>query len=138
MLTREDNELLTRTGAGTAMGDYFRRFWQPVALCEELPAPDGEPVRVVIMGEHLLAFRDSSGRVGLVSPRCPHRGADLYFGRNEEGGLRCAFHGWKFNVEGNCVDMPSMPAGNAYQQRLRLRSYPTREWGLRQGFAILL
>ena len=129
MLTHDDNERLTRTGAGTAMGDYFRRFWQPVALCEELPAPDGEPVRVVIMGEHLLAFRDSSGRVGLVSPRCPHRGADLYFGRNEEDGLRCAFHGWKFNVEGNCVDMPSMPAGNAYQQRLRLRSYPTREWG---------
>src|SRR5262245_43500207 len=98
MLSRQDNELLTRTGPGTAMGDYFRRFWQPVLLSRELPEPDGAPKRVQVMGENLLAFRDSDGRVGLVEPRCPHRGADLYFGRNGECGLRCVFHGWKFDV----------------------------------------
>jgi phthalate 4,5-dioxygenase len=129
MLSTQDNELLTGTGAGTPMGEYFRRFWQPVALSEELPAADCDPVRLQVMGESLLAFRDSGGRVGVVSPRCPHRGADLFHGRNELGGLRCAYHGWKFAVDGTCLEMPSVPANANYQQRVRLQSYPVREWG---------
>lgn len=129
MLNAEDNELLTRTGPGTPMGEYFRRFWQPVALVEELPAPDGDPVRVKVLGEELLLFRDTGGRVGLVSPRCPHRGADLWHGRNEEGGLRCAYHGWKFDINGRCLELPTVPADTSYQQKIRLKSYPAREWG---------
>jgi phenylpropionate dioxygenase-like ring-hydroxylating dioxygenase large terminal subunit len=129
MLTAQDNELLTRTGPGTPMGDYFRRFWLPVALSEELPHPDCDPVRVKVLGECLLAFRDTEGRVGLVSPRCPHRGADLWYGRNEEGGLRCAFHGWKFDVGGRCLDMPTVPADAAYRDRIALPAFPVREAG---------
>ena len=129
MLSAEDNELLTRTSAGTPMGEYLRRFWQPVALSEELPVPDGDPIRLTLMGEDLLAFRDSLGRVGLVSPRCPHRGADLYFGRNEESGLRCAYHGWKFDADGKCLETPTVPSDEAYRERVCLKSYPTREWG---------
>ena len=99
MLSADDNDLLTRTGAGTPMGEYFRRFWLPVALSSELPEPDGAPIRVTVMGEELVAFRDTNGRVGLVEPRCAHRGSNLFFGRNEECGLRCVYHGWKFDVE---------------------------------------
>ncbi|TAL74399.1 MAG: hypothetical protein EPN79_00540 [Burkholderiaceae bacterium] len=104
MLNREDNELLTRTGADTPMGQLVRRFWIPVLLSAELAEPDCPPKKVKVMGEDLLAFRDTTGRVGLVEPTCPHRGANLYFGRNEECGLRCVFHGLKFDVDGNCVD----------------------------------
>ena len=129
MLSVEDNQSLTRTGAGTVMGDYFRRFWQPVLLSEELTAPDGPQVRVRVMGEDLLAFRDSGGRVGLIDPRCPHRGADLFHGRNEESGIRCAYHGWKFDVAGKCVDMPSVPAKAGYRDRTHITAYPTHEWG---------
>lgn len=129
MLTAQDNELLTRTGPGTAMGEYFRRFWVPVALSEELPHPDCDPIRVTVLGECLLAFRDSAGRVGLVLPRCPHRGADLWYGRNEDGGLRCAFHGWKFDVGGRCLDMPTVPADAAYREKIALPAYPVRESG---------
>lgn len=88
MLSPADNDLLTRTGPDTPMGRYFRRFWQPVALSRELPEPDGPPLRVKVMGEALLAFRDSTGSVGLIDPRCPHRGADLYYGRNEDASIR--------------------------------------------------
>ena len=109
MLSATDNDLLTKTGPGTPMGDYFRRFWVPVLLSRELPKPDGAPVRVTLMGEELVAFRDTRGRVGLLDPRCPHRGANLFFGRNEECGLRCVYHGWKFDADGRCVDMPTMP-----------------------------
>ncbi|HSG91976.1 MAG TPA: Rieske 2Fe-2S domain-containing protein, partial [Pseudomonadales bacterium] len=109
MLTAEDNDLLTRTGPETPMGAYFRRFWQPIALSRELPEPDGPPLRVTIMGEELVAFRDSQGRVGLLDRRCPHRGADLFFGRNEDCGLRCVYHGWKFDVTGKAVDLPNVP-----------------------------
>lgn len=129
MLSAADNELLTRTNPGTPMGEYLRRFWQPVALAEELPHPDCDPVRVAIMGEDLLAFRDSTGQVGLVSPRCPHRGADLYYGRNEDAGLRCAYHGWKFDVHGKCLETPTIDSNAAYRAKVCLKSYPTREWG---------
>ena len=129
MLSAADNELLTRTGAGTAMGELFRRFWLPVLLSQELPDPDGPPVRVKVLDEDLVAFRDTDGRVGLLDPRCPHRGANLFFGRNEACGLRCAYHGWKFDVDGRCVDMPTMAPESRFRERVRTGAYPTREWG---------
>src|SRR5580765_5097523 len=109
MLSLEDNQLLTRVGPGTPMGTLMRRFWLPVLLARELPAADCDPVRVQILGERLVAFRDSDGVVGLLAENCPHRGASLFFGRNEEAGLRCVYHGWKFDVSGGCVDMPNEP-----------------------------
>jgi phenylpropionate dioxygenase-like ring-hydroxylating dioxygenase large terminal subunit len=133
MLTKAQNEMLTRTGPGTPMGDVFRRFWVPVLLSRELPEPDAPPVRVTVMGEELIAFRDSAGAVGLIEPRCPHRGANLYFGRNEEGGVRCAYHGWKFDVRGRCLEIPTMERDAPTYEHLRSRAgivaYPTREWG---------
>ena len=132
MLSDDDNILLTRTGAATPMGALFRRFWHPVLLSAELPEPDGPPLRVTVMNEDLRAFRATDGTVGLVSPRCPHRGADLFFGRNEGGGLRCAYHGWKFATDGRCLDMPTIEPGPMRQKaelNVRLPAYPTRESG---------
>src|SRR5215212_10080519 len=105
MLSKEDNELLTHTGPGTPMGELFRRFWLPALLSSELPDPDCSPVRLRLLSEDLVAFRDTDGRAGLLGQHCPHRGASLFFGRNEESGLRCVYHGWKFDVAGACVDM---------------------------------
>ena len=130
MLTQEDNTLLTRTGPGTPMGNLFRRFWQPVALSRELPEPDGAPIRLKILGEDLRAFRSTDGAVGLISPRCPHRGADLFYGRNEQGGIRCVYHGWKFGTDGRCLELPTMEHGagrEKAEQNVRLNAYPTRE-----------
>src|SRR5437867_1644521 len=107
MLSREENELLTRVGPGTPMGDLMRQYWIPAGLSTEPATPDCPPVRVRLLGEDLVAFRDSTGQVGLLAHSCPHRGASLFFGRNEEEGLRCVYHGWKFDVAGRCVDMPS-------------------------------
>jgi phenylpropionate dioxygenase-like ring-hydroxylating dioxygenase large terminal subunit len=129
MLTAADNALLAQTGPDQPMGQYFRRYWQPVALSRELPEPDGPPVRVRLMGEDLLAFRDTQGRVGLVEPVCPHRGADLYYGRNEDCGLRCVFHGWKFGVDGKAMDLPNVPPDSNYHRDISVRAYPTREYG---------
>ena len=133
MLTKAQNEVLTRTGPGTAMGALFRRFWVPVLLSRELAEPDGAPMRVRVLGEELVAFRDSAGRVGLVEARCPHRGANLFFGRNEDRGLRCAYHGWKFDVRGQCLDIPTMPRDaptyENLRERARITAYPTQEWG---------
>lgn len=129
MLSAEENELLTRTGAATPMGQYFRRFWQPVALSRELPEPDGVPLRVHMLGERLIAFRDTDGTVGLVDARCPHRGADLYYGRNEQRAIRCVYHGWQFDRQGHPLDLPNVPPGASYHQTLRLKAYPTREYG---------
>ncbi len=129
MLSKDDNDKLCRTNPGTPMGDLFRRFWQPVLLSRELPQPDGAPLRVKLLGEDMIAFRDSEGHVALVDPACPHRGANLFFGRNEEGGIRCVYHGWKFDRHGNCTDMPSVPHTSNYKERVKLRSYPTREYG---------
>jgi len=128
MLSAADNELLTRTGPETPMGRYFRSFWLPVALSRELPEPDGAPIRARVMDEDLIAFRASDGRVGLVEPVCAHRGANLYFGRNEEGGIRCVYHGWKFNVDGQCMEMPNVPAEAAYRGKMGIKAYPTREF----------
>ncbi len=129
MLSREENEKLTRVGPGTPMGNLMRRYWVPVLYSKELPEPDCAPVRVKILCERLVAFRDSEGRVGLLDERCPHRTASLFFGRNEECGLRCVYHGWKFDVEGNCVDMPSEPPGSSFVHKIRTTAYPCIERG---------
>ena len=129
MLTREENERLTRTGRGTPMGELMRRYWIPALFSEHLPAPDCAPVRVKLMGEKLVAFRDTDGRVGLLGEACPHRTASLFFGRNEECGLRCVYHGWKFDVEGNCVDMPSEPEGSNFKTKVKATAYPCIEKG---------
>ena len=117
MLSQADNERLTRVGPGTPMGNLFRRYWLPALLAEEVPERDGPPKRVRLLGEDLIAFRDSDGVVALISAFCPHRRAPLFFGRNEECGLRCVYHGWKFDRNGDCVDMPSEPAGTTLQDR---------------------
>ncbi|HEY7066826.1 MAG TPA: Rieske 2Fe-2S domain-containing protein [Chloroflexota bacterium] len=129
MLSREENELLTQVGPGTPMGALMRCYWLPALLAEELPEPDCRPVRVRLLGEDLVAFRDSEGCVGLIGAHCPHRGASLYFGRNEECGLRCVYHGWKFDVTGQCVDMPSEPPESSFKQKLRATAYPCAERG---------
>src|SRR5689334_23366864 len=129
MLSKEDNELLVRVGPGTPMGELFRRYWLPALLPSELPEPDSNPVRLRLLGEDLIAFRTTDGTVGVVGDHCPHRGASLFFGRNEENGLRCVYHGWKFDVHGNCVDLPSEPEDSDFRTRVQLEAYPTREWG---------
>src|ERR1700677_2951239 len=129
MLTPADNQRLTRVGPGTPMGTLLRRYWLPALLSEEVAEPDGAPVRVRLLGEDLIAFRDTDGAVGLVSAFCPHRRAPMFFGRNEECGLRCVYHGWKFDVTGQCVDMPSEPAQSSFKDRVRVRAYPTTERG---------
>jgi phenylpropionate dioxygenase-like ring-hydroxylating dioxygenase large terminal subunit len=129
MLSREDNELLCRIGPGTPMGDVMRQYWVPAALSSELPEPDGPPLRVRLLGESLIAFRASSGAVGLVQHQCPHRGASLFYGRNEGEGLRCVYHGWKFDVAGRCVDMPNEPAERTFEDKVRAVAYPCVERG---------
>lgn len=130
MLSQENNERLTRVGPGTPMGGLLRRFWIPALLEDEVARLDGDPIRLRLLGEDLVAFRDTDGRVGIVEPRCAHRGTDLFFGRNEECGLRCIFHGWKYDVDGNCVEMPSEPDGGArLKAQVRITSYPTVERG---------
>jgi len=129
MLRAEQNELLTRTGPGSVMGDLIRRYWIPALLTEELSEPDCPPVRVKLLSERLIAFRDSDGKLGLIDEFCAHRGVSLWFGRNEECGLRCAYHGWKYDVSGQCVDIPSEPEESGFRQKIRLRSYPLAERG---------
>lgn len=124
MLKKEQNELVTRTGPHTAMGRLFRSYWTPVLLVEELPENDCAPVRVKVLSERLIAFRDSQGRYGLIDEFCPHRGASLWFGRNEECGLRCPYHGWKFDVAGQCVEVPSEPEASGFARKIKVTSYP--------------
>src|SRR5262245_49145517 len=129
MLTREENEAVTMTGAGTPMGDVLRRYWIPALLSRELAEPDGPPVRVKLLGEALVAFRDTEGRIGFLDERCPHRQVSLFFGRNEECGLRCVYHGWKFDVEGRCVDMMNEPDERSFAAKIRTVAYPAAEVG---------
>ncbi len=129
MLSRHDNETLTRTGQGEPMGEVIRRYWMPALLASELPGPDCPPVRVRLLGEQLVAFRDTQGKVGLLSEFCPHRLTSMFFGRNEEGGLRCVYHGWKFDVAGNCLDMMNEPPGSDYHTKIKTVSYPVVEMG---------
>lgn len=124
---REQDSLdLTRVGSGTIMGELMRQYWLPAVLSHELKA-DGDPVRLLILGEKLMAFRDTDGRVGILDHRCPHRCASLFIGRNEERGIRCVYHGWKFDVDGRCVDMPNVPPRLDFKDRVRARAYKTFE-----------
>src|SRR5437762_5081776 len=129
MLSKEDNELLCRVDPGTPMGDVMRQYWLPAMLSSELPSPDSDPLRVMLLGEQLIAFRDSNGKIGLLANNCPHRGASLFFGRNEESGLRCVYHGWKFDVDGNCIDMPNEPAESDFRTKVKAVAYPSAEFG---------
>jgi len=129
MLTAEENQLLTETNRGTPGGEYFRRYWLPALSSRELPEPDSPPVRIRLLGEDLLAFRDTEGRVGIVDEFCPHRQASLFWGRNEECGLRCVYHGWKFDVNGACVDIPNEPPEYRFQNKVRITAYLSREYG---------
>src|ERR687886_715559 len=129
MLSREENERITRVGPGTPMGNLMRRYWMPACLAEELPEPDCPPVRVRLLGEDLVAFRDTQDRIGVLDEYCPHRLASLFLGRNEQCGLRCVYHGWKFDVDGRCVDMPNEPPESNFKDRVRATAYPCRERG---------
>src|SRR5258708_1854522 len=135
MLSRENTELLCHVGAGTVMGDMMRQYWLPCVYSWEL-TPDGDPVRVRMLGEDLIAWRDSNGTPSFVANNCPHRGASLFFGRNEEAGLRCVYHGWKFDTSGACIDMPnhhfgmaSEPAESDFNAKVKATAYPTQERG---------
>jgi phthalate 4,5-dioxygenase oxygenase subunit len=129
MLTRQQNDTLTQTGPGTPMGELFRRYWIPALLAEELPEPDCPPIRVKLLSERLIAFRDTQGRVGLLDEFCRHRRASLWFGRNEASGLRCAYHGWKYDITGQCIEIPSEPPGSVFCQDVKLKAYPCMERG---------
>lgn len=129
MLSKEDNDLLCRVGPGTLMGDLLRQYWIPALASEELPERDGKPVRVRLLGENLIAFRDTLGKVGLLADKCSHRGASLFFARNEEGGLRCVYHGWKYDLAGHCIDMPNELSENKFHQRIQHPAYPCHEHG---------
>jgi phthalate 4,5-dioxygenase len=129
MLRTQENEYVTRVGPGTPMGTLMRQYWVPAMLSSELPRPDCPPVRVLLLGEKLIGFRDSNGRVGLLGNHCPHRGASLFYARNAGCGLRCVYHGWKFDVTGRCVDMPSEPPESNFKNKVRATAYPCLERG---------
>ncbi len=134
MLSQQENEMLTRVGRGTPMGELMRRYWIPAAFSHQIAEPDGPPMRVRLMGENLVLFRDTQGRIGLIDERCPHRTASMFFGRNEGSGLRCVYHGLKFDVDGNCVDVPCVPQASDVQIRnirsqLKIKAYPCIERG---------
>lgn len=127
MFAQKENELLTRVGPGTAMGNLMRRYWIPALLSEEIPLPDCPPVRVRLLGEDLVAFRDSNGGVGLLDEHCSHRGTSLFYGRNEACGLACIYHGWKYDVEGNVLETPAEPAGSDFKKKIHHTAYPCKE-----------
>src|SRR5438874_8750471 len=134
MLSHADNAYLCHVGPGTPMGNLRRQYWLPAIRSDELAEIDGPPLRVRLLGEDLIGFRASDGRVGLIQNHCPHRGASLFFGRNEEAGIRCVYHGWKFDVTGQCVDMPNeptqkrgAPGESDFKHKLRAVAYPTAE-----------
>jgi len=127
-MNTKTNLELTQTGPGTLMGNLFRKYWVPILISSELPNADSDPVRVKVLGEKLLAFRDSEGKVGLIDEFCAHRGVSLWFGRNEQSGIRCPYHGWKYDINGQCVDVPSEES-SAYCEKIKLKSYPCIEQG---------
>ncbi len=129
MISFEENQKLVQTGSGTPMGDLFRRYWLPALHGWEIPEPDCPPVRVKLLGEQLVCFRDTNGKIGLIDEFCAHRGVSLWFGRNEECGLRCPYHGWKYDVTGRCVDLPSEGDAGPMRKRIKLKSYPCIELG---------
>ncbi|NDF80481.1 MAG: MarR family transcriptional regulator, partial [Betaproteobacteria bacterium] len=129
MITPEENDLLCRVEGQAPMGQLMRRQWIAICLMEEVSEPDGTPIKARILGEDLVVFRDTKGRVGVMDEYCPHRKASLVYGRNEDCGLRCLYHGWKMDVAGNVVDMSSEPAGSGLVEKVKHRAYPTHEWG---------
>jgi phthalate 4,5-dioxygenase oxygenase subunit len=129
MLTHDENMLLCQVEGDAPMGRLMRRHWQPVCLIEEVAEPDGAPVKARLFGEDLVVFRDTKGRVGVMDEYCPHRRASLVLGRNEECGLRCLYHGWKMDVEGNVLEMVSEPAASGLAQKVKHKAYPVQEWG---------
>lgn len=129
MMTREENDLLCRVEGEAPMGQIMRRHWTPVCLIEEVAEPDCDPVRARVYGEDLVVFRDSEGRVGVLEEACPHRGPSLALGRNEDGGLRCLYHGWKMDVEGKVIEMVSEPASSGFMDKIQHKAYPVVEWG---------
>ncbi len=126
MVSKQENAILTGVGAGTPMGELMRRYWIPAAMSSEVEA-DGSPLRLMLLGERLVAFRDSNGEVGILDHHCPHRNASLFFGRNEQGGLRCLYHGWKFGVDGQCLDMANVPPHQDFKSKIKAKSYRTIE-----------
>ena len=126
MTTAAEGMELTRTGPGTPMGELMRLYWMPALKSSELER-DGAPVRFMLLGEKLIAFRDTSGKVGVFDHRCPHRCASLFLGRNEEGGLRCLYHGWKFDTSGQCIDMPSVPPQQDFKHKVHAKAYQAVE-----------
>jgi phthalate 4,5-dioxygenase oxygenase subunit len=126
MSKASDAHDLTRVGPGTVMGEFLRQYWIPAAMSSELK-PDGDPMRLLLLGEQLIAFRDSAGRVGVLDHQCPHRCASLFLARNEENGIRCVYHGWKFDVDGRCLDMPNVPAHQDFKEKVRAKSYKVQE-----------
>ncbi|MPW17770.1 Rieske 2Fe-2S domain-containing protein [Paraburkholderia sp. CNPSo 3157] len=129
MLTHEENELLCRVEGDAPMGQLMRRHWTPVCLIEEVSEPDGAPVKARVFGEDLVVFRDTEGRVGVMDEYCPHRRVSLVYGRNEDCGLRCLYHGWKFDVLGNVIEMVSEPASSCMTDKVKHKAFPTHEWG---------
>lgn len=129
MLKQEQNEAVTRVGPGSAMGEVMRRYWMPACVSSDVEGLDSDPFRVKLLGEDLVAFRDSTGKVGLVDSQCPHRRAPMFYGRNEEAGLRCVYHGWKFDASGTCMDLPSEPPDSPLKQKVNIGAYPTYEAG---------
>jgi phenylpropionate dioxygenase-like ring-hydroxylating dioxygenase large terminal subunit len=128
MLSKQQNDLVTRTGPGTPGGDLLRSYWQPIATSEEMPI-GGDPMLIKILSEELVLFRDDKDRLGLTGLHCPHRGADLSYGRIEDGGIRCLYHGWLFDIEGNCLDQPAEPEDKKFCQKVRHTSYPVKDKG---------
>lgn len=126
MLSHEKNAILTRSGADKPLGKFMRCFWIPAMTAAEVPGADEPPVRLKLLNEDLVVFRDSEGRVGVLQEHCPHRGASLFFGRNEEGGLRCVYHGWKFDVSGACMEMPTEPRTSRMRHNIKAQAYPAR------------
>ena len=127
-MNKEDNDTLCRVGKGTPMGELLRRYWLPAALSADLPEPDGDPIRVRLVGQDFVAFRDSDGRVGILDEHCPHRRASLVLGRVGHGGIECLYHGWRFSVEGRILQMPNCD-DEKVQARYRATAYPAREAG---------
>jgi nitrite reductase/ring-hydroxylating ferredoxin subunit len=129
MLSRKDNNYITEIGPGTPMGNLFRRYWLPALLAEELPEADCPPVRLKLLGEDLVAFRTTSGRPAVLDTWCPHRNANLFWGRNEQDGLRCVYHGWKFDADGSCVDMPNEPPRSRFAEKIKQPAYQAVDAG---------
>ena len=127
MITKEENDLLCRVENEAPMGALMKQHWVPICLSEEVAEADGDPVNARILGENLVIFRDSDGNVGVLDEACPHRGPSLVYGRNEEGGLRCLYHGWKFDADGNCTDMTNVPAHQDFKHKVHAKAYKTCE-----------